>query len=60
MRELNVNEIEQVNGGFFVSGAWIVYGAYRAYKAYRIVRTISQMGAAGAVVGGIKASNEEP
>ncbi|MAG76311.1 MAG: hypothetical protein CL811_06070 [Colwelliaceae bacterium] len=59
MRELNVNEIEVVKGGFLASAAWIAYGAYRAYKAYKLVRTISHAGAAGAIVGGIKEANGE-
>jgi hypothetical protein len=42
MRELNVNEIQEVNGGFIASAAWVAYGAYRAYKA---VRTIAKFGA---------------
>jgi len=42
MRELSVNEVQEVNGGLFVSGAWVIYGAYRAYKAYRAVRRVTQ------------------
>ena len=45
MRELNVKEREEVNGGFIVSAAWIAFGAYRAYRAYRSVRTIAKFGA---------------
>ena len=45
MRELNVNEIKEINGGLFVSAAWMVYGAYRAYRTYRAVRTIAKFGA---------------
>ena len=45
MRELNVNEIQEVNGGFFVSAAWIAFGAYRAYRTYRAVRTAVKFGA---------------
>ena len=48
MRELNVNEIEEVNGGFIASAAWIAYGAYRAYSA---VRTFSGAFAAGSAIG---------
>jgi len=45
MRELNVNEIQEVNGGFIASAAWVAYGAYRAYRAYKAVRTIAKFGA---------------
>ena len=53
MRELNVNEIEQVNGGF-VALYWVGVGAVHAYRTYNLVRNVLQAGAAGAVVGGLK------
>ncbi|WP_440876482.1 hypothetical protein [Thalassotalea sp. PLHSN55] len=53
MRELNVNEIEQVNGGV-VALAWAVYGAYRAYQAYKAVRFVTNAVAGGALYDGIK------
>jgi hypothetical protein len=49
MRELNVNEIEEVNGGF-VALYWIGVGAVQAYRTYKLVRTFSAGVAAG--VGG--------
>lgn len=55
MRELNVNEIKEVNGGFIASAAWIAYGAYRAYKAYRVVRFVAQASAGGSAWDAIKA-----
>jgi uncharacterized membrane protein (UPF0136 family) len=45
MRELKENEIQEVNGGFFVSAAWIAIGAYRAYRTYKAVRTAVKVGA---------------
>ncbi len=55
MRELTKMEVQEVNGGFLVSAAWIAYGAYRAcraYKAYKAVRFVSQAMASGALYEG--------
>ncbi|MGJ8691526.1 MAG: hypothetical protein ACSHW0_03525 [Thalassotalea sp.] len=45
MRQLTLNEVEKVNGGFLVSAAWVAYGAYRAYKTYKYVRYAANLAA---------------
>ena len=45
MRELNVNETKEVNGGL-VALYWLGVGAVHAYRTYSVVRWFS-LGAAG-------------
>ncbi len=49
MRELNVNEVEEISGGF-VALYWVVKGGIYAYRTYSTVRTFSGAFAAAGTI----------
>ncbi|MCP3429562.1 hypothetical protein [Opacimonas viscosa] len=50
MKELNANEIQEVNGGAFVAAYWVVKGAVHAYRTYKVVEKVTDA-AAGIAAG---------
>jgi len=57
MKELNLNEVQEVSGGFIINPVTIGLAinaanyAVAAYRTYKTVRTLTQVGAASGAAG---------